>query len=85
VGVAVMLKFSDSETRDVTGVREVRLDLTPVKMPPSKIEGLEVGFLGTVASRKLPKVKEKPTVTSTWAVMLAEKTTPVLSAIELDV
>ena len=53
-------------------------------MPPM-VEGPEVGFLGTVTSGKLPKVKKKPTVTSIWAVTLAEKTTPVLAAIELDV
>ena len=58
---------------------------SPVKTLPPTMEGPEVGFLGTVASRKLPKVKEKPTVTSTWAVMLAEKTMLVLAAIELDV
>jgi len=49
------------------------------------MEGPEVGFLGTVASGKLPKVKEKPTVTSIWAVTLEEKTMLVLAAIELDV
>ena len=46
VGVAVTLTFSDSETRDVTRVEEIRSDLTPVKMLPSKVEGLDVGFLG---------------------------------------
>jgi hypothetical protein len=56
-----------------------------VKAFPSKVEGPEVGFFGTVASGKLPKVKEKLIVTSIWAVTLAEKTTPVLAAIELDV
>jgi len=56
-----------------------------VKTLPPMVEGTRVGFLGTVAFGKLPKVKEKPTVTSIWAVMLAEKTTPVLAAIELDV
>ena len=49
------------------------------------VKGPEVGFLGTVASGKLLKVKEKPTVASIWAVTLAEKTMPVLTAIELDV
>ena len=85
MGVAVTLRFSDSETRDVIGVWEVKLDLTLAKTLPSVVEGLEVGFLGTVASRKLPKVKEKPNVTSIWAVTLAEKTTLVLPAIELNV
>jgi len=85
VGVAVMLMVSDSETRDVAGVGEIRSDLTLMKMLPSKVEELVIGFLGTVTSGKLPKVKEKPTVASIWAMMLAEKTTPVLVAIELDV
>jgi hypothetical protein len=53
-------------------------------LPPAA-GGLEVGFLGTVTSVKLPKVKEKPTVASIWAVTLAEKMTPVLAANELDV
>jgi len=53
-------------------------------LPPAAGE-LEAGFLGTVTSGKLPKVKEKPTVASIWAVTLAEKTTLVLAAIELDV
>jgi len=85
VGVAVTLMVSDSETRNVTGVGEIRSDLTSVKMLPSNVEELVIGFLGTVTSRKLPKVKEKPTVASIWTMMLAEKTTPVLVAIELDV
>ena len=51
----------------------------------SKVEKPDVGFLGTVTSGKLPKVKEKPTVASIWAVTLVEKPTPVLAAIELDV
>ena len=63
----------------------VRSDLFPTKMLPPTVEGPEAGFLGTVTSGKLPKVKEKPTVASIWAVMLAEKTTPVLAAIALDV
>ena len=61
------------------------MDLTPVKTLPPMVEGPEVGFLGTVASEKLPKVNEKPTVAFIWAVTLAEKTTLVLAAIELDV
>ena len=63
----------------------VRSDLTPAKTLPPTVEGPEAGFQGTVTSGKLPKVKEKPTVTSIWAVTLAEKTTPMLAAIELDV
>ena len=85
VGVVATSKFSDSGTREVTEAWGVRSDLTPAKTLPLAVEGLEVGFLGTVASSKLSKVKEKLTVTSIWAVMLAEKTTPVLAAIELDV
>ena len=54
-------------------------------MLPPTVEGPEAGFLGTVISGKLPKVKEMPTVASIWTVTLAEKTTPVLAAIELDV
>ena len=38
-----------------------------------------------MTSRNLLKAKEMPIVTSIWAVTLAEKTTPVLAAIELDV
>jgi len=38
----------------------VRSDLTPVEVQLSKVEALEVGFMGTVVFRKLPKVKEKP-------------------------
>ena len=53
-------------------------------MPPVVGE-LEVGFLGTMTSGKLLKTKEKSTVASIWAVTLAEKTTRVLAAIELDV
>ena len=63
----------------------VRSDLTSAKTLPPTVEGPEAGFLGTMTSGKLPKVKEKPTVASIWAVTLAEKTTPVLAAIELDV
>jgi hypothetical protein len=63
----------------------VRLDLTSAKTLPPAMGEPEAGFLGTVTSGKLPKVKEKPTVTTIWAVTLAEKTTPVLTAVELDV
>ena len=77
--------------RHVVGIREavgawgVRLGLSPVTMLPPAAGEPEAGFLGTVTSGKLPKVKEKPTVASIWAVTLAEKTTPVLATIELDV
>ena len=56
-----------------------------MKTLPPAVGEPEDGFLGTVTSRKLPKVKEKPIVASIWAVTLAEKTMPVLAAIELDV
>ena len=69
----------------MAGVWGIRSDLTPATTLPPAIGESEAGFLGTVTSGKLPKVKEKPTVTSIWAVTLAEKTTPVLAAIELDV
>ena len=39
---------------------EVRSDLTLVVVLLSKVEALEVGFLGTVTSGKLLKVKERP-------------------------
>ena len=84
-GVVAMLEFSDSEIREVTKAWGVRSDLTPAKTLPLAVGEPEAGFLGTVTSGKLPKVKEKPTVASIWAVTLAEKTTPVLAAIELDV
>ena len=61
------------------------MDLTPATTLPPVAGEPEAGFLETATSGKLPKVKEKPTVTSIWAVTLAEKTTPVLAAIELDV
>ena len=83
--MVVTLVVSNSGTRDVTGVGAVRSDLALVKMLPSKVEELAVGFLGTMAFGKLPKVKEKPTVASIWTVMLVEMTTSALAAIELDV
>ena len=78
-------EFSDSEIREVAGDWGVRSDLTPVKTLPPAAGEPEAGFLGIVTSGKLPKVKEKPTVASIWAVTLVEKRTPVLAAIELDV
>ena len=71
--------------REAAGAWGVRSDLTPATTLPPAAGEPEAGFLGTVTSGKLPNVKEKPTVASIWAVMLAEKTTPVLAAIELDV
>ena len=85
VGVVTMSKFSDSGIREVADPWEVRSDLAPAKTLPPVVGEPEAGFLGTVASGKLPKAKEKLTVTSIWAVTLAEKTMPVLAAIELDV
>jgi len=77
-----VLRFGNLRGDGVCGVRS---DLTSVKTLPPLVKGLEVGFLGTVASGKLPKVNEKPVVASIWSVTLAEKTTPVLTSIELDV
>ena len=85
VGVIATSKLSDSGIRGVAGAWEVRLDLTPAKTLPLAAGEPEAGFLGTMTSGKLPKVKEKSTGASIWAVTLAEKTTPVLAAIELDV
>ena len=85
VGVVAMSKFSDLGIREVMEAWGVRSDLTPAKTPPPAVGKPEAGFLGTVTSEKLPKAKEKPSVASIWAVTLAEKTTPVLAAIELDV
>jgi hypothetical protein len=78
-------KFLDSEIREVADPWEVRSDLTPAKMLPLAVGEPEAGFLGTVTFGNLPKAKEKPTVASIWVVTLAEKTMPVLAAIELDV
>jgi len=80
-----MLVASSSGTRDATKLGVVRSDLTPVTVLLAKVEEPDVGFLGTVTTGKLPKVKERPTVTSIWMLTLAEKTMPVLASIELDV
>jgi len=85
VGVVATLEFSDSGIREVEGAWEVRSDLTPTKTLPPAAGEPEAGFRGTITSGKHPKVKEKLNVASIWAVTLAEKTTPVLAAIELDV
>ena len=69
----------------MAGAWGVKSDLTPTKALPPVAGEPEAGFLEIVTSWKLPKAKEKPTVASIWAVTLAEKTTPVLAAIELDV
>ena len=63
----------------------VRLDLTLVELPLSVLEGLVGGFRGTIVSGKLLKVKENPAAASIWMVILAEKKTPDLDAIELAV
>ena len=83
--MVVTSEFSNSEIQEVAGAWGIRSDLTLAKTLPPAVGEPEAGFLGTVTSGKLPKVKEKPTVASIWAVTLAEKTTPVLAAIELDV
>ena len=85
VGVVITLEVLNSETRDVMRVGAVRLDLASVTVLLSKIEELDMGFLGTVTSGKLPKVKEKSTVASIWTVTLVEMTTSALASIELDV
>ena len=64
---------------------EVRSDLTQAAILPPAVGEPEAGFLGTMTSGKLLNVKEKPIAASIWAVTLAEKTTPALAAIELDV
>ena len=75
--------MSSSGTRGATKLEGLRSDLAPVTVLLSKVEKPDVGFLGTVTSGKLPKVKEKPTITFIEMLTLAEKTTPVLAAIEL--
>ena len=85
VGVAATSWLSDSGIREAAGAWGVRSDLTPAKTLPPVAGEPEAGFLRTVTSGKLPKVKEKPTVASIWAVTLVEKTTPVLATIEIDV
>ena len=69
----------------MAGAWGVRSDLTPAKTLPPAVGEPETGFLGNMTSGKLAKAKEKPTVASILAVTLAEKTTPVLATIELDV
>ena len=79
------LKFSNLGIREMADAWGVRSDLTPVKTLPPAVGKPEAGFVGTVTSGKLPKAREKPTVASILAVTLAEKTTPVLAFIELNV
>ena len=54
--------MSSSETRETLELCAVRSDLTLVELPLSVLEGLVGGFLRTVVSDKLPKVKENPAV-----------------------
>ena len=54
-----------------------------VELPLLVIDGLVGGFRGTVVFGKLPKVKANPAAASIWMLMLAEKKTPDLAAIEL--
>ena len=61
----------------------VRSDLTLVELLLSVLEGLVGGFLRTVVSGKLPKVKENPAAACICTLSLAEKKTPDLDAIEL--
>ena len=63
----------------------VRSVLTPVELPLSVLEGLVGGFLRTVVSGKLPKVKENLAAACIWMLTLVEKKTPDLDAIELTV
>ena len=63
----------------------VRSDMMLVELSLSMLEGLVGGFRGTVVSRKLPKVKENPAAACIWMLMLVEKKTPDLDAIELAV
>ena len=44
----ITLVVSSSGTRDATKLRAVRSDLAPVTVLLSKVEELEVGFLGTL-------------------------------------
>ena len=53
------LVMLSSETRRVMELGKVRSDLTLVEVSLLKVEALEVGFLGTVVSGKLPKVKDR--------------------------
>ena len=67
--------MSSSETRRAMELWAVRSDLMLVELPISVHEGLVGGFLGTVVSGKLPKVKENPAAASIWMLTLAEKKT----------
>ena len=73
--------ISSSKTRRVMELGAVRLDLTLDDLPLSVLEGLVGGFLRTVVSGKLPKVKENPAAACIWTLTLAEKKMPDLDAI----
>ena len=75
--------MSSSETRRAMELWAVRSDLMLVELPISVHEGLVGGFLGTVVSGKLPKVKENLVAACIWMLTLAEKKTPDLDAIKL--
>ena len=75
--------MSSSETQRAMELCAIRSDLTLVELPLSVLEGLVGGFLRTVVSGKLPEVKENPVAACIWMLMLAEKKTPDLDAIEL--
>ena len=77
--------MSSSETRRTMELCAIRLDPTLVELPLSVIEGQVGGFRGTIVSEKLPKVKANPAAASIWMLMLAEKKTSDLDAIELAV
>ena len=72
-----------SKTDRVLEIGAVRSDLTLEELPLLVLEVLVLGFLGTVVSKKLQKVKENPVVACIWTLTLAEKKTPDLDAIEL--
>ena len=75
--------MSSSVTRRMMELCAIRSDLTLMELPLLVLEGLVGGFLGTVVSGKLPKVKENPAAACIWTLTLAEKKTPDLDAIKL--
>ena len=77
--------MSSSETRRAIELCAVRSDLTLVELPLSVLKGLVCGFLRTVVSGKLPKVKANPAAASIWMLTLGKKKTSDLDAIELAV
>jgi len=77
--------MSSSETRRTMELCTVRSDLMLVELPLSVLEGLEGVLRGTVVSGKITKVKENLAVACIWMLMLVEKKTPDLDAIEMVV